>query len=71
LELLKFVVRHSSRLGLKGRVALASLNNPDTINWYLHRGFRDTGEVIEENDVGLPLLELPADEARLFLEDKP
>jgi hypothetical protein len=71
LVLLKFVVRHSAKLGLKGRVGLASLNDPDTVNWYLNRGFVDTGEVIEENDAALPLLELPVEGARKLLEDEP
>jgi len=71
LVLLKFVVRHSAKLGLKGRVGLASLNDPDTVNWYMKRGFVDTGEVIQEKDTALPLLELPVEGARKLLKDEP
>jgi hypothetical protein len=71
LTLLKFVVRDSAKLGLKGRVGLASLNDPDTVDWYLKRGFIDTGQVVEEQDAQLPILELPVEGARRLLEDEP
>lgn len=59
--LLRHAIHHSHKLGLRGRVSLTTL--PGATSFYAKLGFVDTGMTVEK----LPLLELPADEARKIL----
>ncbi len=63
-ELLCQAVHHSHLLGFRGRVLLTPL--PGAIEFYLGRGFVDTGQMIDD----LPLYELPEDAARKWLNEK-
>lgn len=63
-ELLCQAVHHSHLLGFRGRIILASL--PRAIAFYVGKGFVDTGTTIEN----WPVLELPLEQARNWLEEK-
>lgn len=63
--LLSAMAMHSYQLGLGGRLLLAT--TPKAYEFYIKKGFVDTGEVSEE----FPLLELPEENAVRLINRKP
>lgn len=57
--LVRFMIAHSYRLGLQGRVNLASLPDRETLDFYLKLGFHDTGRAED----GMAVLEIGSQEA--------